>query len=242
MVSPKRRRPSVLPPGRFLAIVDRDATIFSSRPIAYACYEAAFEEAVRPACPGAARLDFRTFTRRHDPFDRQAVYRKHYPGLTEEDLKRVGAASWSFYLAHREEDRFNPLIPGMDEFLRRLKEAGHRVVILTAADIDDRRMRERNIPLDGFFSMYALKAEKKIESTKREAIFYLLSLFRADPGEAVTVGDAPLDHVREVFSVGTAFDLGCAASRDALRTAVRACVSRVKDLFPLFGLSELRRK
>ena len=35
MVIPKRSRSSALPPGRFLAIVDRDATIFSSRPIAY---------------------------------------------------------------------------------------------------------------------------------------------------------------------------------------------------------------
>jgi phosphoglycolate phosphatase-like HAD superfamily hydrolase len=230
---------SSIPSRKLLAIVDRDATIYSSQPIAYACYQAAFDEAIEPFYPGAARLDFRTFTRDYNPFERFAVYKKHYPGLTEDDLKRAGEASWNFYLAHREEDCFNPLIPGMDKFLRRLKAAGHRVVILTAADIDDRRLRERGIPLDGFFSMYALKAEKKIKSTKREAIFYLLSLYGAETGEAVTIGDAPLDHVPEVLSVGTAFDLGCSDSRDALRAAVRIYASRVSDLFPLFGLGEL---
>jgi len=233
-----KTQPPPIPSRKLLVVIDRDATIYSSRPIAYACYQAAFAEAIAPARPGAAKLDYRTFTRDYNPFDRLSLYKKHYPDLDEEDLKRAGDASWQYYLDHRDEDRFNPLIPGMDEFLRGLKTAGHRVVILTAADIDDRRMREWGISLDGFFSMHALRAEKKIKAAKQEAIFYLLFRYRALPEEAVTIGDSPHDHIPEILSVGTAFDLGCSASRAALRAAVRIYVSRVKDLFRLFGLGE----
>ena len=225
-----------IPRKNWLAIVDRDATIFSSRAIAYACYEAAFAEVISAAYSPSTRLDIRAYTREYNPLERLAVYRKHYPRLSEEDLKRVGEVSWQYYLAHHPEDRFNRLIPGMDDFLRRLRKDGNRVVILTTADADDRRFREYKIPLDGFFSMHGLKAEKKISATKREAIFYLLSLYRTSPADAVTIGDAPLDHVPEVLSVGTGFDVGCRAAREALQRAARIYVSRVADLFPVFGL------
>lgn len=218
-----------------LAIVDRDATIISSRQIAYACYRQAFDQIIAAAEPRSEPLKEEEYTRQYHPFDKNRVYKKYYPQLTEDQMAGIGEASWHYYLDHFEDARFNLLIPGMDDFMRKLKEAGNLIVILTSSHIDGKWLRHYRIPVDDFYSMQKLKKDPGIDSKDR-AIDYILKTYGKDYSEGVTIGDNPKDHVDSVLSIGTGFGLGHPAARKLLRESVDLYAETVDDLYRFFGL------
>ncbi len=225
-----------LSPRGMAMIIDRDATIISSRPIAYGCYRASFHEVIRPADPRARELDEAEFSREYHPFTRTGIYEVYYPGLTEDDRVRIGEVSWNFYISNYHKPEFNPLIPGMDEAIRSLKAAGATIVILTASESDGRWLKHYRIPVDSYYSVQRLRKEKIIDGKKPEAIRHILAQLGKSPREAVTIGDNPKDHVPEVISIGTPFGLDSPAARRDLEKAVDLCAARVEDLCEIFNL------
>ncbi len=225
-----------LSPRGKVMIIDRDATIISSRQIAYACYRTSFREVVQKADPEARELDEAEFSRGYHPCPRTGIYEVYYPGLQEPDRERIGEVSWDFYIGNYHKPEFNLLIPGMDEFIRALKSAGAAIVILTASEADGKWMKHYRIPVDSYFSVHRLRDEKIIAGKKPEAIRHILKEYGKSPREAVTIGDNPKDHVEEVISIGTPFGLDSPAARRDLEEAVDLCASRVEDLFEIFNL------
>jgi len=232
----KNNIPLPLESGSWLAIVDRDATIISSRQIAYSCYRESFDRVISPADPDAELMSEEEYTFQYHPFDKEQVYRSNYPRLSPDQLEAVGEASWQYYLSHFEDPQFNLLIPGMDDFMRRLKEDGNLVVILTSSHIDGKWLRHYEIPVDGFFSMQDLKKKKIIEGGKDEAIEYILTSYNKPRTRVVTVGDNPRDHVEDVLSIGIGFGLGHPAARDLIESSVDLYAGTVDDPYRFFGL------
>jgi phosphoglycolate phosphatase-like HAD superfamily hydrolase len=225
----------ISPRGR-LIIIDRDATIISSRQIAYGCYRASFDRVIRKTDPEAGRLSEELFSRAYHPFSRTGVYEVYYPDLDENDRKRIGEVSWEFYLSHCGEPEFNRLIPGMDEFIRALKAAGAVIAVLTASESQGIWLKHYRIPLDGLFSVQRLKKDKIIEGGKPAAVRHILDQYEKSPREAVTIGDNPEDHVEEITSIGSAFGLACPDARRDLEEAVDIYVPRVENLYGIFNL------
>ncbi len=225
-----------LPSRGWLIILDRDATIISSREIAYGCYEEAFEKVISQTYPPAAKLSEEAFTRAYHPFARTGIYEVYYPRLTEVQLVEVGEVSWQFYLDNYRHVRFNALIPGMDAFIRKLKKSGSLIIILTASEGDGKWMRHYRIPVDGYFSVTKLRKDKIIEGKKPAAIRYILQQYNRSFGEAITIGDNPLDHIDEVISIGTAFGLGSFAAQQTLKESVDLYAPRVETLYEFFDL------
>ena len=219
-----------------LLIIDRDATIISSRQIAYGCYRAAFEAVIRKADPEAGELSEELFSRAYHPFTRTGVYEVYYPGLGEKELKRIGEVSWEFYIGNYHKSEFNVLIAGMDEAIRALKAAGAEIVILTASESDGKWMEHYRIPVDSYFSVHRLRDEKVIAGKKPEAIRHILERHEKSPGEAVTIGDNPKDHIEEVTSIGTGFGLDCPDARSDLKAAVDIYAPRIENLYEIFNL------
>ncbi len=226
-----------LSPRGMVMIIDRDATIISSRPIAYACYRASFREVIRKADPKARELNEAEFSREYHPFTRTGVYDVYYPQLEEDALARIGEVSWNFYISNYHQPEFNPLIPGMDELIRTLKGAGATIAILTASDSDGRWMEHYRIPVDGYFSVQRLRQEKIITGQKPEAIRHIMQHYGKSPREAVTIGDNPKDHIEEVISIGTPFGLDSPAARRDLEKAVDFYAPRVENIYEFFNLS-----
>ncbi len=234
--SPDKSFTLPLDPRGTLLIIDRDATIISSREIAYGCYLASFNEVIRKADPEAGRLSEELFTRAYHPFARTGVYEVYYPDLAEKDREKIGEVSWNYYKSHYRQPEFNLLIPGMDGCLRALKEAGATIAILTASEADGTWMKKYRIPVDSYFSVTRLKKEGTIEGKKPEAIRYILAQYDKSAGDAATIGDNPKDHTDEVISIGTPFGLHSPEARRDLRRAVDIYTPRVEDLYGVFGL------
>lgn len=234
--SPEKSFTLPLDPRGTLMIIDRDATIISSREIAYGCYLASFKEVIRKADPEAGQLNEELFTRAYHPFARTGVYEIYYPDLEEKAREKIGEVSWDYYKSHYRRDEFNLLIPGMDECLRALKEAGGTIVILTASEADGTWMKKYEIPVDNYFSVTRLRNEGTIEGKKPEAIRHILAQYDKPAGEAVTIGDNPKDHIDEVISIGTPFGLHSPDARRDLRQAVDIYTPRIEDLYGVFGL------
>ena len=76
-----------------LFIIDRDATIFSSLEVAYACYEEAFDKVISAVYPPSDKLTKEEYTVDYHPFEKDKFYRERYPKLTEEQLEALGEAS-----------------------------------------------------------------------------------------------------------------------------------------------------
>lgn len=231
-----------LSPRGMLMIIDRDATIISSREIAYGCYRAAFNEVIRKADPKALELSEEIFSRDYHPFARTGIYEVYYPGLEESDRERVGEVTWDFYLGNYRKPEFNRLIPGMDDCIRALKAAGGIIVILTVSESDGRWMRHYRIPVDGYFSVTRLRNEKIIDGKKPEAIRHILEQYGKTPREAVTIGDNPKDHVERVISIGASFGLDSPAARRDLEKAVGLYARRVENLYEFFNLNPPRKR
>jgi phosphoglycolate phosphatase-like HAD superfamily hydrolase len=225
-----------LSPQGTLIIIDRDATIISSREIAYGCYRAAFDRVIRKSDSEAGQLGEELFSRAYHPFSRIGVYEVYYPNLKESDRKRIGEVSWEFYTSHCREPKFNRLIPGMDGAIRALKAAGGVIVILTASESDGSWLKHYRIPVDGLFSVQRLKKDGIIEGGKPEAIHHILDQYGASPRAAVTIGDNPQDHIDEVISIGTPFGLACPDARRDLEKAVDIYIPRLENLYRIFNL------
>ena len=131
-----------------LFIIDRDATVFSSWEVAYACYEDAFGKVISAVYPPSAKLTKEEYTAEYHPFEKDKFYREHYPELSEEQFEAVADTSWEFYKSNFAEERFNRLIPGMDGFLRALKSEGNRLVLLTASEGGWEWIRHYDLPID----------------------------------------------------------------------------------------------
>lgn len=225
-----------LSPRGTVLIIDRDATIISTREIAYACYRAAFNRVIRKADPEAGLLSEELFSRAYHPFTRTGIYEVYYPRLGEEQRKLIGEVSWNYYLNNYHQPEFNRLIPGMDDCLRSLQAAGGVIVILTVSEAGGEWLRHYRIPVDGYFSLTRMKKEGAIAGGKPEAIRHILERYGKSSREAVTIGDNPTDHVEEITSIGCGFGLGCPAARRDLEDAVAIYVSRVEELSRIFGL------
>ncbi|MDP8236037.1 MAG: HAD hydrolase-like protein [Candidatus Erginobacter occultus] len=219
-----------------LFIIDRDATIISSRQIAYGCYLASFDQVIRKSDPEAGQLSVEHFSRAYHPFARTGVYEVYYPRLKESEQERIGEVSWDYYIGNYHKAEFNLLIPGMDKLIRALKEAGAIIAILTASESDGRWMKHYRIPVDSYFSVHRLRNEKIIAGKKPEAIRHILKEYGKPAQEAVTIGDNPKDHVEEVISIGSPFGLDSPDARRDLKAAVDLYASRVEDLYEIFGL------
>lgn len=232
-----KSKPKPLPRRKRVAVIDRDATIFSSWEIAYACYEEAFDRVVSGAYPPSAKLSKEEYTLEYHPFDKFRVYRRYYPGLTEKQLEEAGGASWLYYKSHFAEERFNQLIPGMDKFLAALKAEGNRLVVLTSSEGDWKWIRRYNLPIDDIISLVRLReaGELKGGEEKGMAIFHVLRKLGRSPEEAVTIGDHPLDHVEDVFSIGSGYGLGSPEAQEELKKAVKFYAATVGDLYKIFG-------
>ncbi|HPJ72031.1 MAG TPA: hypothetical protein PK636_05055 [bacterium] len=223
-------------PGRRFLIFDRDATLISSREIAYACYLAAFEAVVAEALPALAPIDGETHWREYHPFEPALFYRRRYPSLEDDAISRAGDASWRFYLEHAARPEFNPVIPAIPDFVRTLKRDGFEVVVLTSGRLENEFMEEHGIPVDACYSMVRMREKGLPAVEKGEAISYILGRHGRGRGDAVTIGDNPRDHVEGIASVGAAYGLGSATAREELRGAVDHFAESVEDFYPLFGL------
>ncbi|MFH1037654.1 MAG: HAD hydrolase-like protein [PVC group bacterium] len=224
-----------LPSRDRLVILDRDATIISSREIAYGCFEEAFDKVISQVYPPAAKLSKEKYTREYHPFHRTGVYEVYYPGLNEGQLIQVGEVSWQYYLNNNQHDRFNLLIPGMDDFIRKLKAAGSLIIILTVSEGDGKWLTNYRIPVDGYFSMTRLQKDGVIEGKKPEAIRYILDQYGRSFPDVITIGDNPKDHIDEVISIGAAFGLGCPAARQELKESIDLYADRVETLYDFFA-------
>ncbi len=221
-----------------LFIIDRDATVFSSWEVAYACYEKAFDEVISAVYPPSAKLTKEEYTADYHPFEKDKFYRERYPKLSEEQLKAAGEASWQFYVSNFAEERFNKLIPGMDDFLKALKSEGHLLVLLTASEGDWEWIRHYDLPIDEIISLVRLREAGELQKGEKKgiAILYVIEKFKSAPKDAVTIGDHPFDHVDEVVSIGSGYGLGSPEAREELREAVDFYASSVRDLHKIFGL------
>jgi len=226
----------ILPPGKRLAIFDRDATIISSRRVAYLCYLEVFREVISPRFPGLAAVAPDAYWREYHPFQPELFYRRNYPPLGEEELGEVRRISWTSYLDHVDDPEVNEPIPGMPEFVRDLAAAGMEIVILTAGKFNGEHLRRWDVPFQSFYSMVELR-EAGILQTKPEAIEHILSRHGANRKETVTVGDNPADHVPELTSVGVGFGLGSAEAREVLRRAVDHYADDLAELRLIFSHS-----
>ncbi len=223
-----------LPAREWLVILDRDATIISSREIAYGCFEESFEKVISETYPFSAKLSLSDYTRSYHPFERTGVYEVYYPRLTPEQLVRVGEVSWQFYLDNYRKERFNNLLDGMDKFILKLKAAGCLIVILTASESDGKWMRHYGIPVDNIFSVTGMRKAGVIEGKKPEAIHHILDQYNKSYEDAVTIGDNPKDHIDGIISIGAEFGLGCPEARRDLRECVDITAPRVEDLYNIF--------
>ncbi len=232
--SPQKDISLPLPARGTLLIIDRDATIISSRKMAYSCYREAFDRVIRKSDPSAGLLDEKLFSQAYHPFTRTGIYETYYPGLKEPELKKIGEVSWKFYLDNYSQPEFNQLIPAMDECLRAIKAAGALIVILTVSEAGGEWLQRYRISFDGYFSLSRMRREGVISGGKPEAIQHILALHGKSPREAVTIGDNPKDHVEEIVSIGTAFGLHCPEARRDLKAAVDIYVRRVEQLSDVF--------
>jgi len=230
----KKNIPLPLPKQEWLIILDRDATIISSREIAYGCFEESFEKVVSEIYPKSSKLSLEEFTRSYHPFERTGVYEVYYPRLSSEQMELIGELSWQFYLDNCREESFNDLLEGMDDFIRELRAAGCLVVILTASDGDGHWMRHYDIPVDGFYSMIRLRQDEMFTGKKPEAIRHILKQYNKSFSESVTIGDNPKDHIPEIISIGAAFGLGCPSARRMLEESVDLYAPRVETLHEIF--------
>jgi len=223
-----------LPDREWLVILDRDATIISSREIAYGCFEESFKKVISETYPLSAKLSLSDYTSFYHPFERTGIYEIYYPRLTPEQLVRVGEVSWQFYLDNYRKERFNKLLKGMDNFIQALKASGCLIVILTASESDGKWMRHYGIPVDAIFSVTTMRKDKVIEGKKPDAIRYILEQYDRSYEDTVTIGDNPKDHIDEIVSIGAEFGLGCPAARQALRENVDITAPRVETLHEIF--------
>ena len=225
-----------LPRKQWLAIFDRDATLFSSWEMAYGCYEEAFDKVVSEAYPASEKLGQEEYTREYNPLDRWAVYNKYYPKLTEEQLERAGEASWHFYLANFGESRFNRIIPGVDDFLIQFKAQNNLIVVLTASDGDESWLRHYQLPFDEMYSLVRLRKTGMIKGGKSEGISFIVDRFSKYCDDTVTVGDHPKDHVDGILSIGVGYGLGSPEAREVLRNSVDIYAPGVSHLHNIFGI------
>ena len=225
-----------LPDREWLIIMDRDATIISSREIAYGCFEESFEKVISETYPISKKLSMEEYTRSYHPFERTGVYEVYYPRLSPEQLERIGELSWQFYLDNYREEHFNELLEGMDDFIRELKASGCLIAVLTASEGDGHWMRHYDIPVDGYYSVIRLQKDKVISGKKPDAISHILKQHNRSPGDTVTIGDNPKDHIAGIMSIGAAFGLGCPDARRMLKESVDLYAPRVETLHEIFGL------
>jgi len=224
----KAPRP-VLPPGKRLAIFDRDATIISSRRTAYACYREAFVRVISPARPALRPVSVAAYWGEYHPFEPDLFYRRRYGDLPAETLAAVKETTWRYYLQHCRDPELNRPISGMPGLIRDLTASGTEVVILTAGDFDGAILRGQRIPFSECYSMVRMKAAGLLKN-KIEAVDLILSRRGLSPAEAVTVGDNPNDHVPGVTSVGAGFGLGSSEARHVLRRSVEYYADTVAQL------------
>ena len=225
-----------LPDREWLVILDRDATIISSREIAYGCFEESFEKVISETYQLSEKLSLEEYTRSYHPFERTGVYEVYYPRLSHVQMELIGELSWQFYLDNYRKKHFNELLEGMDDFICKLKADGCLIVILTASESDGKWMQHYGIPVDSIFSVTTMRKDKIIEGKKPDAIRYILDQYNSSYEDTVTIGDNPKDHIDEIISIGAEFGLGCPEARQALRENVDISVSRVEDLSEVFGL------
>jgi len=223
-----------LPDREWLVILDRDATIISSREIAYGCFEESFEKVISETYQLSEKLSLEEYTRSYHPFERTGVYEVYYPRLSHVQMELIGELSWQFYLDNYRKKQFNGLLEGMDDFIRKLKGAGCLIVILTASESDGKWMRHYGIPVDAIFSVTTMRKDKVIEGKKPDAIRYILEQYDRSYEDTVTIGDNPKDHIDEIVSIGAEFGLGCPAARQALRENVDITAPRVETLHEIF--------
>lgn len=225
-----------LPRKQWLAIFDKDATLFSSWEMAYACYEEAFNKVVSEIYPASEKLGRDEYTREYNPLDRLTIYKKYYPKLTEEQLEKTGEASWQFYLANFGESRFNQIIPGIDVFLKQFKAKNNLIVVLTASDGDESWLRYYNLPFDEMYSLVRLRKMGMIKGGKSEGISFIVDRFSKYCDETVTIGDYPKDHIDGILSIGVGYGLGCPEAREELRKSVDIYAPGVSHLHNIFGI------
>ena len=223
-----------LPAREWLVILDRDATIISSREIAYGCFEESFENVISETYPLSEKLSLEEYTRAYHPFERTGVYEVYYPRLSHVQMEKIGELSWQFYLDNYRKEQFNELLEGMDDFIRKLKGAGSLIVILTASESDGKWLRHYGIPVDAIFSVTTMRKDKVIEGKKPDAIRHILEQYNKSYEDTVTIGDNPKDHIEEIISIGAEFGLGCPEARQVLRESVDISASRVENLYGIF--------
>lgn len=233
----KRKEISLpLPDREWLIILDRDATIISSWEIAYGCFEESFKKVVSNSYSLSEKLSLAEYTQAYHPFERTGVYEVYYPRLSHLQMEQIGELSWQFYLDHCRDEGFNRIIPGMDDCIRRLKDAGCLIAILTASDGDGHWMRHYDIPVDGYYSVIQLQKENVISGKKPEAIRHILEQHKRSFSDTVTIGDNPKDHIAEIMSIGAAFGLGSPGARRMLKESVDLYAPRVETIHEIFGL------
>ena len=220
-----------------MAIVDRDATIFSSKEIAYSCYEEAFDRVVLGTYTDFAKVNQDVYTKEFNPFKRLDFYKQRYPKLTEEHLGKIAEVSFRYYLDNFRKSRFNQPIPGVIDFIKLFKEKDNLIVVLTASDSDENWFKRYDMPYDEMYSLVRLRAAKMIgvKNGKPDAIPFIIDRFSRYCDQAVTIGDHPRDHVEGILSIGAAYGLGSLESRKELREKVDIYAPAVIDLHRIFG-------
>jgi HAD superfamily hydrolase (TIGR01549 family) len=211
------------PPALRAVLFDWDGTLVDSAETSYRAYRSVF-----------AALDI--------PFDRETYRRTYSPnwhrtyvalGLPRERWDEADAR----WLASYAEER-NPLLPGAEESLTRLRAAGHARGIVSSGERERVTREMAELGVAGYFSAVVCGGETENRKPHPEPLLVALEHMRLRPSEVAYVGDSPEDvemsRSAGVFAVGIPGGFpnrdGLVASRpDLLAEDLAAAVAALVD-------------
>ena len=94
---------------------------------------------------------------------------------------------------HREHDRMLRLYAGVDDLLRRLRQAGIRVGLVTSKSRPVTQMAFDTTGIDSLLEATVCAHETERNKPHPDPLLYCLELLSVEPGQACYVGDSPYD-------------------------------------------------
>jgi pyrophosphatase PpaX len=118
-------------------------------------------------------------------------FRTMRPDLDDEAIDRLVA----IYREHNESrhDGWVTVVPGADRSLYSLKEAGHRLGIVTSKGMDLTRRGLQLFNLDGLFEVIVHRDSTTLHKPHPEPVAHALTLMGAQPEMSCFMGDSPYD-------------------------------------------------
>jgi pyrophosphatase PpaX len=186
-------------------LFDWDGTLVNSAEASYRCYVRLFESF-------GIVFDRSSFERTYSP----NWYRTYVDMGLAESCWAEADARWLDYYA-QEESR---LIPGAEQALRRVRDAGLRQGLVTSGERQRVARELTSLDLDGYFSAVVCAEDARMKKPHPEALLIALERLSVRADEAAYVGDSPEDvamaRTAGVYAVGIP---GGFPNREALRAA-----------------------